>query len=341
MFVSYSHGDRELVAKAAADLSKAGIRVWWDSWEMQPGDILRDRVNDGIAKANAYLVIMSPSSITSSWVKYEINTAFIHTMEDQGVRIIPALTGSIDYSDLPPDFRMRYCLDFRDEDLYVKSIAALIDFIKPAERISRERRERLRNPLNYDISIKELRAAALTGDDQLIQRAALRGAVTLNSPDSVRICAVRSINMWGVGAIETSISCLAQLSKVGGLLALTATLLWDIREISERYDAILRGLARIGDSSSSTLVESAVSMRGGNWELISWAPRSVEILRNCENEDIRYGAEFMVRNAPLFPGLSEANLASASLESVNDYFKNRVPGLYVELFKAMIRERKP
>ena len=66
MFVSYSHKDRELVQQFAHLLDAHRVRVWFDAWEMQPGDILRERIADGIESADYFLVILSPDSLESN-----------------------------------------------------------------------------------------------------------------------------------------------------------------------------------------------------------------------------------------------------------------------------------
>jgi len=44
VFISYSHADREFVAKLAGDLARNRIVVWWDEWEIKVGDSLLFRV---------------------------------------------------------------------------------------------------------------------------------------------------------------------------------------------------------------------------------------------------------------------------------------------------------
>jgi hypothetical protein len=56
-FVSYAHADRAAVERLAQALHQKGVRVWWDRWEMRPGDILRERIVDGIERSRNYVLI--------------------------------------------------------------------------------------------------------------------------------------------------------------------------------------------------------------------------------------------------------------------------------------------
>ena len=82
-FISYAHEDRALVQRLAQALDDAGVRLWWDRWEMQPGDILRERINAGLEASAHYLVVVSESSLQSNWVRYELNAAFIRSIEER------------------------------------------------------------------------------------------------------------------------------------------------------------------------------------------------------------------------------------------------------------------
>jgi len=49
-FISYSDGDRPIVERLAQSLSQRRVRIWWDRWEMRPGDLLRERINEGLER---------------------------------------------------------------------------------------------------------------------------------------------------------------------------------------------------------------------------------------------------------------------------------------------------
>ena len=113
IFISYARADRRLVQAIARALRAKRVRVWIDAWEMQPGDVLRDRINAGIAGADyTFLIIASPTSLASNSVKHELTSGMLLEIEAGDVRVIAAICKGVDFSDLPTDFRAKHSLDF-------------------------------------------------------------------------------------------------------------------------------------------------------------------------------------------------------------------------------------
>jgi hypothetical protein len=98
-FLSYSHVDRNLADKIAKDLQARGVEVWYDKWEILPGDSLTRKIfGEGLARATVFIVILSERSIQSRWVQDELDVALIKRIE--GVtRIIPIITGNVHIPD--------------------------------------------------------------------------------------------------------------------------------------------------------------------------------------------------------------------------------------------------
>jgi DNA-binding MarR family transcriptional regulator len=94
IFISYSHSDREFAERLAKSLHEAGEDVWWDRWEIQAGDSLIKKIfEEGLSKATAFVVVISPESVKSKWVRQELDVATIKRIE--GVtKIIPVVIGN-------------------------------------------------------------------------------------------------------------------------------------------------------------------------------------------------------------------------------------------------------
>lgn len=75
IFLSHSHADKTFVRKLAADLRKAGARVWVDEAELQIGDSLIEKIREGIDEMEYVGAVLSPSSIASKWVQRELDVA--------------------------------------------------------------------------------------------------------------------------------------------------------------------------------------------------------------------------------------------------------------------------
>lgn len=75
-FVSYSHADHELAAQVAQQLRDAGVVVWMDGDTLHAGDEWRVQIDDGLACADAVIVLLSAAADASKYVTYEWSYAF-------------------------------------------------------------------------------------------------------------------------------------------------------------------------------------------------------------------------------------------------------------------------
>jgi hypothetical protein len=116
VFLSYSHKDRPFAERLASDLAKNDIIVWYDEWEMKPGDSLVRKVSEGIMSSGSMLVLLSESSASSRWVQKEFSIALCDSLAKRDVKIVPILLedctfpksfhflGDIIYADFRSDY---------------------------------------------------------------------------------------------------------------------------------------------------------------------------------------------------------------------------------------------
>src|SRR5262245_18995017 len=74
LFLSYAHQDTKRAETLAGLLEAAGATVWWDR-RMVAGDKIHDVIEEEIEKAKAIIVLWSPISVKSDWVRGEAQTA--------------------------------------------------------------------------------------------------------------------------------------------------------------------------------------------------------------------------------------------------------------------------
>ena len=74
IFISYARHDRTLVAPLVAALEAEGWSVWWDP-EIVPGQAFDDRITEEIEQASAVVVVWTPASVASRWVRGEAREA--------------------------------------------------------------------------------------------------------------------------------------------------------------------------------------------------------------------------------------------------------------------------
>ena len=111
VFVSYSRRDKTRVAPLVAAIEAMGWSVWWDP-EIVPGQEF-DRLIDAELKiAAAVLVVWTPSSVESRWVRGEARDA-----AERGI-LVPV---RFENANLPIDVRAFHTTDCDDSGLGVRS----------------------------------------------------------------------------------------------------------------------------------------------------------------------------------------------------------------------------
>ena len=86
-FISYSSRDSAFASQLYDDLQKYSVRCWIAERDMRIGDPIRDRIHKVIRKREKLLLILSKSSVESSWVGNEVEKAF-NEENDRGEPII-------------------------------------------------------------------------------------------------------------------------------------------------------------------------------------------------------------------------------------------------------------
>jgi len=123
IFISYNHRDRDFVERLAHDLKAAGLKVWWDKWEIKVGDSIIQKVSEGI-KQSAYLaVVLSPHSVQSPWVQRELGSALMKQLSaERDITVLPLLVADCEVPVLLREIRWA---DFRQD--YQAGLRELLD----------------------------------------------------------------------------------------------------------------------------------------------------------------------------------------------------------------------
>jgi hypothetical protein len=82
VFVSYSHGDAELVRPEIARLESGGVALWYDQG-IEAGQVWREEIARAIKSARAMLYFVTPNSVASEYCRREVALA-----DSSGVPII-------------------------------------------------------------------------------------------------------------------------------------------------------------------------------------------------------------------------------------------------------------
>ncbi|MGH8215849.1 MAG: TIR domain-containing protein, partial [Rhodanobacteraceae bacterium] len=104
VFVSYARVDKARVAPLVAAIEAKGWSVWWDP-DISPGQEFDDQIDAELMSAKAVVVVWTPTSVISRWVRGEARDA-----ADRGV-LVPV---RFEQARLPIDVRAIHTTDLDD-----------------------------------------------------------------------------------------------------------------------------------------------------------------------------------------------------------------------------------
>ena len=87
VFISYSRFDKSLVVELTCALDKRGVEHFLDEKDIEWGADFTEKIGEALRSCSAVLVVISPASLKSSWVPYEIGQA-----KALGKSVLPLLT---------------------------------------------------------------------------------------------------------------------------------------------------------------------------------------------------------------------------------------------------------
>ena len=76
VFLSHSSKDKQVVRDVAERLRKDGLRVWFDEWEIRPGDSIPAKIEEGLERSRVLVLCMSAHAFGSDpdWSGLESGT---------------------------------------------------------------------------------------------------------------------------------------------------------------------------------------------------------------------------------------------------------------------------
>ena len=95
-FISHSSKDEDFARKLAARLRTEGVPVWYAPDDILPGEKIYDQVKKAIASFDRLLVVLSPHSMNSNWVKTELANALAREHREQARVLFPISLVPID-----------------------------------------------------------------------------------------------------------------------------------------------------------------------------------------------------------------------------------------------------
>jgi TIR domain len=94
VFICHRKDDDKKAERLAAEIRGAGHNVWIDLWNIEIGDSIVERINEGLESANYVIVCYSTIGIDSPWIKREWSTTLTNQLNGKNLKLLPVvLTG--------------------------------------------------------------------------------------------------------------------------------------------------------------------------------------------------------------------------------------------------------
>lgn len=102
VFISHSARDADWARSFAQALKERGVDVWFDEFEVRPGDSLRDALEAGLRKSDVLVALVDAESPSRPDLFFELGAAI-----SMGKRFVPIVPKDLDPKALPLDVRLR------------------------------------------------------------------------------------------------------------------------------------------------------------------------------------------------------------------------------------------
>lgn len=135
-FISYFSGDKDFVRQLEQDLHFREIEIWRDDNEIEIGDPISSKIEEGLSKSYTFMIVLSPDALSRPWVKDELRAAYALRLAGQ-LKILPVLHKECEIPPFLADYKFA---DFRDEKRYHEQLTLLERSIKNAVKKAREKK---------------------------------------------------------------------------------------------------------------------------------------------------------------------------------------------------------
>lgn len=126
LLISYSHIDTFFAKKLKVALEEYNFQTFLDEHNIEIGDDIVSRIKNEIYIADFVLVLITPNSVKSDWVQWEIGYTLDREINEQRKKLLPILMhGNL----LPAQIANRAYADFRTADLMETSYSKLIKLL--------------------------------------------------------------------------------------------------------------------------------------------------------------------------------------------------------------------
>lgn len=104
-FISHNAADKDTARALATMLVEQGENVWFDEWEIRPGQSIVGGIEAGLEGAASFVLLWSEAAQRSNWVGAEVRAIIRRRIDDGDLRIIPLMVDNTALPALVADYR--------------------------------------------------------------------------------------------------------------------------------------------------------------------------------------------------------------------------------------------
>lgn len=99
IFVSYASENRATAGFIADELQRRGMHVWFDQFEIKPGDPFADRILQGLDDSDYVAIVLCPRFLHKDWTRRKLD--ILLTIEDiEGRQVVILIAHEIQHAQL-------------------------------------------------------------------------------------------------------------------------------------------------------------------------------------------------------------------------------------------------
>ncbi len=261
VFLSHSAKDKAVVREVAERLQRDGLKVWFDEWEIKPGESIPSKIEHGLEHSRVLVLCMSAHAFGSDWAQLEAGTFRFRDPLNKDRRFIPL---RIDEARIKGSLAKFLYIDWLQEDHEQQYLRLLESCRCPARSLPRiEELPALGEPTRFG----RLRLQFKTHRDFVCQIAVNANAdlVATVSPDqTTRIWnavtgkCIRTLVGHSDGTASVAITKDGRAVAAGGNRFDAAICVWDTLsgELLARFEGHTSRVGAVAISNDSRLVVS-------------------------------------------------------------------------------------
>ena len=117
IFLSHSSKDKENIDFIFNELQKSEIDAWYDKYQIEPGDSITDRINEGLDACDIGIICLSNNFLNASsgWTKTELNYFIQRRMANPNKKFI-IVNFDVPHNEMPPLVQDYKYIDFQEEE---------------------------------------------------------------------------------------------------------------------------------------------------------------------------------------------------------------------------------